>query len=167
MKIISDVSLRDKGVSPNFFQKRGVDIPTGTFENHHVKVLSEEKSKEISKSLSQILHMKVEAFLIVNIGNVFIYIPDMKAIYLYFPEYMKAERVENLERNNLDWFLNTYLANSEVIRYIFNSDLFELALKDNEILYLPIDAKNEQAESYRPVDMEVYFELHRQDVLGE
>lgn len=167
MKLFNDVSFREKNVPPNFFQKRGVEIPTGTFKNHHVKVLAGEKAEEISKSISKILHKDVEAFLVVNTGNVFVYVTEFNAIYLYYPDLVEAERVENMEKDDLDWFLNTYLPDPEVIRYCFNSDLFGLALKENEILYLPIDAKDEEAESYRPVDMAVYYDLHRQDVLGE
>lgn len=167
MKFFSKVSLYTAGNPANFFTKRGMKVPSGTFYNHHVKVLSGEIEEEISANISQIMNREVEAFMVVNTGNVFVYEKALNAIYLYFPDTATAELMELMDEDNLNWFVNVYLDSDAVHEVIFNSGLFGIELAKNEILSLPIEATNEEPESYKRVDMRAYFDLHRQEMIGK
>lgn len=157
--ILSEPNQQYKSkMSKNFLIRNGASIHHSRFLGNHVKVLNNKEIKVYAKLLKRVFNQKLEPFLMVNNGNIFVYSKKENQIYIYFPsdqycmELMKATPV------NIKYLVEGYFAELSRIKLIFNSDLLEKPLKENEILYTPSFSNGDES-SYIPGEMENSVEL--------
>lgn len=145
-------------ISKNFLVRNGAPIQHSRFLGNHVKVLNNAEIKVYAKLLKRLCNQKLEPFLIVNTGNIFVYSKKENRIYIYFPSDDYCMDLMTATPDNINYLIEGYFSELSRIKLVFNSDLLEQPLKEDEILYAP-SFSNQDTTSFIATEMKNAIEL--------
>lgn len=145
-------------ISKNFLVRNGAPIQHSRFLGNHVKVLNNAEIKVYAKLLKRFCNQKLEPFLIVNTGNIFVYSKKENRIYIYFPSDDYCMDLMTATPDNINYLIEGYFSELSRIKLVFNSDLLEHRLKEDEILYAP-SFSNQDTTSFMATEMKNAIEL--------
>lgn len=153
----SDLSnLRD--VSDNLIYKYDTNYKYSNYQMNHIKILTGSLQFSVQRHIEEYLKIFVEPILMTNIGDVLFYYPSTKSFYLYYSRLNEVDLIFSLNEVGFNWFIDSFLEDEEIQNKVFNDELFDKKLEEDEILYCPPFLK-EESINYKPMKIEMAFDI--------
>lgn len=146
-------------MSKNILVKYDKSLVNSRFHGNHVKLLDNSEIKKYKKVLKKRFGKSYIPFLMTNVGSMFVYNKKDKTLYYCNLTYVTDFKVCKVTDNNIRYFIRDYVREISRIRFLFNFDLFEIPLDNNQLLYVQKDVQDEVKENYVAMDMDEVINL--------
>lgn len=146
-------------IKDNFLMTRGFEIVCSSYENNHIKLLEREEVNKFKRIIKDATNRDVIPFLRTNLCDVFLYDVVTKTILLYYCRCNEFDVICDDNDVAIKWFVEDFLTHEDILSDVFNSELFDVSLESNQVLYCP-PFFEELKENYKAMDVDMALHLY-------